>query len=114
MTSALISIAARAPRALLLDHPGGDPLEAWPPQRHDLGPVAEILEQLASEIEQTSLGIGGQLVGIGAHEALERTVDHGAALERPGVGLERLERAESEDPPWRRDRKGPSSTARCR
>ena len=84
--------------ALLLDHPGGDPLETRPPQGHDLRTVAEILEQLAAEIEQAALGVGGQLVGIGPHEALERAVDHRAPLERPGVGLECLERGEANPP----------------
>ena len=61
--------------------------------------MAEILEQLAAEIKQAALGVGGQLVGIGPHEALERAVDHRAPLERPGVGLECVQRGEAKNPP---------------
>ena len=57
--------AARAARALALDHPAGDLLEARPPQRPDLRAMAEVLEQLPADVEQALLGVVGQVVADG-------------------------------------------------
>ena len=79
--------------------PAGDLLEARPPERPDLGPVAEVLERRPAEVEQAGQGVGRQIARIGLDEALEHAVDDDPALERAGVGVERLERPEPEDAP---------------
>ena len=47
-----------------------------------------------ADVEQALLRVVGQVVAVGLDEALERPVDDDAALQRAGIGLERLQRLE--------------------
>ena len=80
----------------LSHHPGGDALEAGPPEGQHTGPRKRIAESLAAAFEQFLDGLFRQFLGVAFEEEFERLVDHDAAFGGSGIGVDWLERLETE------------------
>ena len=81
----------------MFDEPFGDALEARPPERPHPGLGERRPERLLPGAQQHRERVPRQLIGMGAHEALDGGVDHAAALGGAGIGVDGIERDEPQN-----------------
>src|SRR5271155_1552004 len=82
---------------LLIDQPAGNPRETGPPESPDAGARQDGSELLTANTQQLLLGVVRHPLREAAVKGVERLVNHRAEFSAAGIGVEFLQRPQSED-----------------